>query len=534
VPIGDQGTDEEKPLEEVHLSGERLPKQADHMGTEFRRGPEVQKQNVEETKRAKAARRIYDEVLERARLAEAAQLASQARQDIVAREKQEALERERTQPRRTAMQRCEAATLQRTSAGAALTEAHVHEDEIRGRRLDAARKVARAEALFTEARRLRKEAENREQAAKCALESAAGVLDGVRTAAEQGRVATQDALTKLHVAQQEELEAQVSFLPFEDRLEAPLELEALLDLDGVALDDLSQSVDQERPPTPSKDPKLVDTEASLPSQDTVSDADRLAESIRKVEEMRQQEELNRQAKQAAAQEKAQKQEKERARAAAAAQLRLAQEERERVIQETKEREDRDRLAKEEEVRKRDERERLEREQVAQERAAELRRVQELQQQQQRINDWRKAHNRESQRCRARDQRFCNTLWAPSLALKRFQAVCDEFDTIIFSEQQPLVFENVPWPVLHRPDSLNVGTIDWSAVEAFFRQFRVQLPLLAYNDLVEKTHRRFHPDRWSSRGVLATVFDGDAREKIREAGNVVSQAITPIWRESKNP
>jgi hypothetical protein len=150
-----------------------------------------------------------------------------------------------------------------------------------------------------------------------------------------------------------------------------------------------------------------------------------------------------------------------------------------------------------------------------------------------MKKWKKAHNRESQRCRARDQRFCNPLWSPSFALKRFQAVCDEFDTITFSEQQPLVFENVPWPVLHRPDSLNVSTIDWSAVEIFFRQFRAQLPLPAYKDLVEKTHRRFHPDRWSSRGILVTVFLLDVREKIREAGNIVSQAITPIWCESKN-
>jgi hypothetical protein len=57
--------------------------------------------------------------------------------------------------------------------------------------------------------------------------------------------------------------------------------------------------------------------------------------------MRQQEELDRQAKQAAAQEKAQKQENDRARVAAAAKLRLAQEEREKVIRETKEREDRE-------------------------------------------------------------------------------------------------------------------------------------------------------------------------------------------------
>jgi hypothetical protein len=71
------------------------------------------------------------------------------------------------------------------------------------------------------------------------------------------------------------------------------------------------------------------------------------------------------------------------------------------------------------------------------------------------------------------------------------------------------------------------------VEGFVREFRNQLQLSAYKDLLEKTHRRFHPDRWSSRGLLATIFDEGTREEIREAGNIVSQAITPIWRQSKN-
>jgi hypothetical protein len=343
------------------------------------------------------------------------QLPSKESQDVHDRQKHQALQQEQDPHRQGALQRRETATLRRMDAGSALREAHVREDDIRRQRLQAARKLARATAAFEEARRLREAAERREAAAKRALDSAVIDLDRVDVAAEHGRLATREALTHLHVAQQEEFEAQVGFLPYDDA-------ESALDLDDIVSDDLMQPVDQGGQGTPLKEPMSVETEVPLPSHDTSSDADRLAESIRKVEEMRQQEELDRQAKQAAVKEKEQKQANERARAAAAAQLRLAQEERERVIRETKEREDRDRLAREEEDRKREERERLERERVAQERAAELRRVQDLQQQQQRIKKWRKAHNRESDRCRARDRRlYTNTFWSPALALKRFQA-----------------------------------------------------------------------------------------------------------------
>jgi hypothetical protein len=319
-------------------------------------------------------------------------------------------------------------------------------------------------------------------------------LDGVHTAAEQGRLATRDALTRLQVAQQEEFEAQVAFLPF-DNEEIPLNPEDL------SPDDLWHNVDQRRPPTRSQELITINTEAFRPSRDAVlSDADRLAESIRKVEEMRQQ------------QETWQQKELERYARAAAKE------------KECKQADEQERLA-----RKKEFRECLAREKIARERTAEL-------EEQQRIKRWKKAKNKEVQRCRTRDRSFCankSTSWPIWLALQRFQAVCEEFDSITHSEQQPLVFESIPWPVLHRPDSLKVSTIDGSSVEFFFREIRPRLQTVVYKDLVEKTQRRFHPDRWSSRGILATVFDGDIREQIREAGNVVSQAITPIWRESQN-
>jgi hypothetical protein len=474
-----------------------------------------QAQAAAEIERTKAAHRADDEVLERTRLAEAAQLAFKARQDRIVGEKQEALERGQDQLRHVAKQRCEVVTLRRTDAGTALTEAHAHEDEVRRRRLVATRKVARATAAFEEARRFREAAEKREQAAQRVLDSAAGDLDRADTAAEWGRSATQDALTRLHIAQQDEFESQVGFIPF-DNAEVPL------GLNDLASDDPPQQTTHEK----FEEPILVKDDAPLPSHDALlSDTDRLAESIRKVEEMRQQEELERQAK-VDAKENERKQAEERARSESAAKLRHAKEERERVMREARERKKQERIAREQEL---EERERLAREQVVRERAAEL-------EEQQRISRWKKASSKEAQRCRTRDRGLCaskSTFWPVWLALQRFQAVYEEFDRIHFSERQPLVFESIPWPVLHRPDSLKVSTIDWSSVKFFFRQIRPQLQTPVYKDLAEKTQQRFHPDRWRSRGILATVFDGDMREQIREAGNVVSQAITPIWRESQN-
>jgi hypothetical protein len=449
------------------------------------------------------------------------QLAPNTPQDIPHREKHQSLQREQDPRRQVALQRCEASALSRTSAQSALAESRARELDIQKRRLAAARTVAQTTASFQEARILREAAERRETAAMLVHQEAAKVLVGVEAEAEGGRRCTCDALSQLHVALEEEYKAQLDFLPFDE------------------LEDSGQIDQANEPPPPFQseagsppfkmDPPL-NAEASAESGKMDSpDAERLADSIRKVEEMRCQEELERQSRKAAAQEKEQKQAEERARSEAAAKLRQALEERDRVMRETREREEQERVAREQEIREREERARIAREKLARERAAEL-------EEQQRITRWRKAHNKEVHRCRLRARRFCankSAFWSHWLALQRFQAACEEFDTITFSEQQPLAFESVPWPVLHRPDSQTVSTIDWSAVEAFFRQVRIQLQLPAYKDLVEKTHRRFHPDRWSSRGTLSTVFDRDSREKIREAGKVVSQAITPIWRESKN-
>lgn len=54
----------------------------------------------------------------------------------------------------------------------------------------------------------------------------------------------------------------------------------------------------------------------------------------------------------------------------------------------------------------------------------------------------------------------------------------------------------------------------------------------YKTFVQKSHLRFHPDRWRSRGLLKAVLDDTERECLDVAANTVAQALTPIWSELK--
>jgi len=123
-------------------------------------------------------------------------------------------------------------------------------------------------------------------------------------------------------------------------------------------------------------------------------------------------------------------------------------------------------------------------------------------------------------------------WTTSRALDRYKAICETFDNTRFSLSEPLVFQNVPWPVLHAPRSFNVEDVDWSAVESFFEAVKPYVRGDDYKAFVEKSHRRFHPDRWRSRRLLASIVDDGDRECIEVAANTVAQALTPLWRNLK--
>ena len=124
------------------------------------------------------------------------------------------------------------------------------------------------------------------------------------------------------------------------------------------------------------------------------------------------------------------------------------------------------------------------------------------------------------------------LWTPSRALERFQKVSDEFERIRFCDDQPITVPSIPWPTLHFPDDINLEIIEWGGVEAFFASVKTLIPVAEYKILVEKTHRRFHPDKWKSRGLLRTIKDEALREKVEAAGNMVAQVVTPLWAASR--
>ncbi|EKM49818.1 uncharacterized protein PHACADRAFT_61036, partial [Phanerochaete carnosa HHB-10118-sp] len=77
-------------------------------------------------------------------------------------------------------------------------------------------------------------------------------------------------------------------------------------------------------------------------------------------------------------------------------------------------------------------------------------------------------------------------------------VSTEFDEIKFCASQPLTFESIPWPLLCLPEKRTFVGIEWAAVETFFAVAKIALGEQQYRMVLEKTHRRFHPDRWRAR------------------------------------
>ncbi|KAF9244937.1 hypothetical protein BU15DRAFT_71296 [Melanogaster broomeanus] len=190
----------------------------------------------------------------------------------------------------------------------------------------------------------------------------------------------------------------------------------------------------------------------------------------------------------------------------------------REAQERAEEQERQRL-KAEEHRKKQEREAAEREKrLAQEEAERRAREDAL----------RERENRQ----RRQRQRWESGPWTTHRALEHYRMVSEEFDAAKFTPDHVITFHDIPWPVLHPPSRLTVEDVDWSAVETFFATVKTHMRLQDYKDFVEKSHRRFHPDRWRARKVWSAVRDEVERGYLEVAANTVAQAITPIWRAAK--
>jgi len=133
--------------------------------------------------------------------------------------------------------------------------------------------------------------------------------------------------------------------------------------------------------------------------------------------------------------------------------------------------------------------------------------------------------REAQRAR-----WARGPWTSQRALERYRVLCESFDET--ARPASLAFEDIPWPTLCAPFTFGPEDIDWAAVETFFHTVRGHMRGQDYRVFVEKSHRRFHPDRWSARGLLAAIKDDDVRGMIEVAANTVAQALTPLWREAR--
>lgn len=131
-----------------------------------------------------------------------------------------------------------------------------------------------------------------------------------------------------------------------------------------------------------------------------------------------------------------------------------------------------------------------------------------------------------------EERWLHGPWTTQRALERYKSLSDSFDATQFSAENPISFRDIPWPVLHRPMSYSVEEVDWASVETFFNSVKSHMKTQDYKVFVEKSHRRFHPDRWRARRVLLSIQDDEVREMLEVAANTVAQALTPLWREVK--
>jgi len=282
--------------------------------------------------------------------------------------------------------------------------------------------------------------------------------------------------------------------------------------------------------------KMADKNAEL--EGNVEDLTRKLEETKKIQEKIESEnaELSQQLKLSESRRKVLELEADRPRWEEAKRKReeAEREEREKELQRKRQKELEEKRRRmqemEQEERAAEEKRRLEEERR---KAEEERNRPELEEKLKREKAWKRATAAENRRCHDRDQNTWGAWkWSNSLALSRFKLVMEEFEKAKFSPQAPMTVLSIPWPVLDSPFSFSVRNVQWDAVERFFRTIRPMVGLSEYKALLERSHKAFHPDRWRSRNLLSSVMEEEQRRLFERAGNIVSQALTPIWRNSK--
>ncbi|TFK75437.1 hypothetical protein BDN72DRAFT_757762 [Pluteus cervinus] len=121
--------------------------------------------------------------------------------------------------------------------------------------------------------------------------------------------------------------------------------------------------------------------------------------------------------------------------------------------------------------------------------------------------------------RARQQRWTIGPWTTQRALERYRVLSESFDNTKFGVEEPLSADLVPWPVLQSPARFSIEDVDWTAVEKFFETVKPHMRAQDFKVFVEKSHRRFHPDRWRSRSLLKSVMD-EAERGCMEVGKLL--------------
>lgn len=107
-------------------------------------------------------------------------------------------------------------------------------------------------------------------------------------------------------------------------------------------------------------------------------------------------------------------------------------------------------------------------------------------------------------------------WTPQRAIEQYKLVSEIFDTRKFTESDPLTIDAIPWPTLLAPNAFTLADINWITVENFCDFYYASARPQDYASFIEKSVRRFHPDRWRSRSLLKTVPD-DVERKCLEDG-----------------
>ncbi|KAJ7901838.1 hypothetical protein B0H14DRAFT_3080101 [Mycena olivaceomarginata] len=133
--------------------------------------------------------------------------------------------------------------------------------------------------------------------------------------------------------------------------------------------------------------------------------------------------------------------------------------------------------------------------------------------------------------RQRNERWTYGPWTTQRALERYRVLSDIFDATKFSADDPITFDVVPWPMLAVKFSLE--DIDWAAVEGFFNAVKPHMRSQDFASFVEKSHRRFHPDRWRSRGLLKSVADETERGCL-EVGTLAAFLDVLVRRCGRRP